>query len=382
MSQSEQRSLEQIFQTQIDNLATTLKPGSLHAYRLVVKSFLHYLGTHYPEVDALTALRRNPHFLGWLRHLCEQDPPLSKGTRVLYLVCFRRLLNDLLLSGDYSIPEGLIVRADFPPLDQYLPKPLSPEDDRLLQQHLQGNDDLRSNALLLLRATGMRIGELLHLPTDCLRDLGEEKWALHVPLGKLHTERLVPVDDDVRRIHTRLLLLRQYSAAAAGSSFLLPQLTGHQAAYYALRKALAKAARQAGCSARPRPHQLRHTYATEMLRLGVSLTAVKELLGHKDIRMTMRYILIVQDDLQRQYRLARQNMAGLHAIPQLTITDSTADLTPGIPAITKSLATIRHLVEMYRRQLSDDQGRRKLQRLGKRLAKIADEVDLLRDPQE
>jgi len=382
MSMTAQPSLEQIFEARIDHLATTLKPGSLHAYRLVVKSFLHYLRTNYPEVDELAALRRDPHILGWLRHLCEQDPPLSKGTRFLYLICFRRLLNDLVLSGDYSTLEGLIVRDDFPPLDHYLPKPLSPEDDRLLQQHLRGNDDLRSNALLLLRATGMRIGELLHLPTDCLRDLGEDKWAVHVPLGKLHTERLVPIDDDIRRIHTRLLLLRQYSAAATRSSFLLPQLTGHQAAYYALRKALVKAARQAGCSVRPRVHQLRHTYATEMLRLGVSLTAVKELLGHKDIRMTMRYILIVQDDLQRQYRLARQNMAGLHAIPQLSIGDSTADLTPGIPAIMKSLATIRHLVEMYRRQLSDDQARSKLQRLGKRLAKIADQVDRFGDPRE
>jgi site-specific recombinase XerD len=382
MSVPSQRSLEQIFETQIDRLATTLMPGSLHAYRLVARGFLHYLGIRYPEVGELAALRRDPHILGWLRHLCEQDPPLSRGTRILYLVCFRRLLNDLVLSGDYSILEGLIVRDDFPPLDHYLPKPLSPEDDRLLQQHLRGNDDLRSNALLLLRATGMRIGELLHLPTDCLRDLGEDKWALHVPLGKLHTERLVPVDDDIRHIHARLLLLRQYSAAAARSSFLLPQLTGHQAAYYALRKALVKAARQAGCSVSPRPHQLRHTYATEMLRLGVSLTAVKELLGHKDIRMTMRYILIVQDDLQRQYRLARQNMASLHLIPQLNIGDSTADLTPGIPAITKSLVTIRHLVEMYRRELSDDQARRKLQRLGKRLAKIAEEVDRFGNAQE
>ena len=76
MSMTAQPSLEQIFEARIDHLATTLKPGSLHAYRLVVKSFLHYLRTNYPEVDALTALRRDPHFLGWLRHLCEQDPPL------------------------------------------------------------------------------------------------------------------------------------------------------------------------------------------------------------------------------------------------------------------------------------------------------------------
>jgi len=37
---------------------------------------------------------------------------------------------------------------------------------------------------------------------------------------------------------------------------------------------------------------LRHTYATEMLCLGVSLPAVMLLLGHKDIRMTMRYVQV------------------------------------------------------------------------------------------
>ena len=32
----------------------------------------------------------------------------------------------------------------------------------------------------------------------------------------------------------------------------------------------------------------RHSFATEMLRLGVSLPALMQLLGHKDIRMTLR----------------------------------------------------------------------------------------------
>jgi hypothetical protein len=40
---------------------------------------------------------------------------------------------------------------------------LSPEDDRLLDRQLRADDTLLSNTLLLLRATGMRIGECLHL---------------------------------------------------------------------------------------------------------------------------------------------------------------------------------------------------------------------------
>jgi hypothetical protein len=47
---------------------------------------------------------------------------------------------------------------------------------------------------------------------------------------------------------------------------------------------------RAGCAAHVTPHRLRHSFATEMLRLGVSLPALMQLLGHKDIRMTLRYV--------------------------------------------------------------------------------------------
>ncbi len=44
-----------------------------------------------------------------------------------------------------------------------------------------------------------------------------------------------------------------------------------------------------------------------MLRLGVSLPALMQLLGHKDIRMTLRYVQVTQQDLQREFHRARQN---------------------------------------------------------------------------
>ena len=77
-----------------------------------------------------------------------------------------------------------------------------------LQQELRRTDDLPANALPLTRLTGIRIGECLDLAWDCLRPIGPDAWALHVPLGKLHTERLVPADDDVRQAVTRILALR------------------------------------------------------------------------------------------------------------------------------------------------------------------------------
>jgi integrase len=47
------------------------------------------------------------------------------------------------------------------------------------------------------RHTGMRIGECADLSFDCLHNVGPDRWAIHVPLGKLKTERMVPVDSFV-----------------------------------------------------------------------------------------------------------------------------------------------------------------------------------------
>src|SRR5262249_51217533 len=155
--------------------------------------FLRYMQANYPDIKTVAALRRDPHIVGWLCSLCERQPPLSNATRRLRIGFLRQVLNSIALSDEHSIQEPLVLSDDFPPIKHYLPRPISLEDDALLQQHLRNRDDLFSNALLLLRSTGMRIGELFNLPADCLLHLDNDQWALHVPLGKLHTERLVPI---------------------------------------------------------------------------------------------------------------------------------------------------------------------------------------------
>jgi integrase len=203
MSQS-RRSLEQIFEAHIQTLALTLRHDTVTNYRCVAHRFLCYLQTAFPQVRRLTQLRRDPHLLGWFRWMCEQDPPLCNKTRADYLLGLRRLLDDLAADG-HSIQPDLIRREDFPPRPQYLPRPLPPQDDQLLRDELRRTDDLPAHALLLTRATGIRIGECIDLALDCLRQVGPDHWALHVPLGKLHTERLVPVDEDGRHIMDRIL---------------------------------------------------------------------------------------------------------------------------------------------------------------------------------
>lgn len=91
----------------------------------------------------------------------------------------------------------LLFTADIPQMPKPLPRALPPDIDRTLMGAVAGLDDLLARTgLQVLRATGMRIGELLDLELDCLGDFGRHGPWLRVPLGKLATERLVPLDDD------------------------------------------------------------------------------------------------------------------------------------------------------------------------------------------
>jgi site-specific recombinase XerD len=352
-------------------LALTLRPGTVSGYRGVTRRFLSYLRAAFPRVHRLRQLGRDPHLLGWFRSLCQEQPPVSNRTRINLLLCLRRLLEDLAASGQ-PLAADLIRSEDFPPSPHYLPRPLSPQDDRLLQQELRRTDDLPANALLLTRATGIRIGECLDLALDCLRQIGPDQWVLHVPLGKLHTERLVPADPDIRQIVARILALRAAAPPASlahSDGLLLPRAGSRDALYqWTLCPALAAAAQRAGCSGPVAPHRLRHTFASEMIRLRVSLPALMQLLGHHDIRMTMRYVEVLQLDLQREFHEARQNAAHPHRCPILTVPNASphADL----PGIRQALTATRHLLEMYRRQLTDEKTRRTLQRLDRRLLDI------------
>jgi len=364
-------SLEEIFETQVQTLALTLQPFTVAKYQYVARHFVSYLRATFPKVRRLSQLRRDPHMLGWFRWLCELSPPVGNHTREQRLLCLRRLLDDLALQG-HPLQPGLILREDFPARPEYLPRALSPEDDRRLQEELRRADNLYSNALLLTRVTGIRIGECIHLPLDCLRHVGTEQWALHVPLGKLHTERLVPLDSEGLRLLNRILELRALISPrrlAKSKGFLIPRVGGRFALFQTLRLALADFARRAGCAdSRPiSPHRLRHTWASELLRCGISLPALMHLMGHKDIRMTLRYLKITQPDLQREFYKARQNTTQSYPLPSLSVSAATADL----PGIRQALAVARHLLEMYRRQLCDDKARRRLQRLDRRLLDIA-----------
>jgi integrase len=357
--------LTKFFGPAVESVTTSLGDASVTSYRGTVRHFLVYLGAQYPEVLTLQQLRRDPHIVGWLALLRSHHPPLAAITRANYVIYLRRLLEELAWTQHLPDLAHLVCRDDVPRKEHHLPRPVTPEQDQLLQQELLRRDDLLSNALLLLRHTRIRIGECVDLSFDCLRPIGPGQWAIHVPLGKLKTERWVPVDSVVCQLLERIRSLRPPTAPQAGP-LLLPRPRGRTVSIRNLRAALREVAATVGIPVRIVPHQFRHTYGTEMLRAGVSFAAVIKLLGHKSPHMTLEYLEITQQDLQREFHLAishPRHLAPSHNIPGPA---PRADLS----GLIHSLTTTQHVLEMYRRNVTDPSAGRLLDRLANRIAKI------------
>jgi site-specific recombinase XerD len=257
-------------------------------------------------------------------------------------------------------------------LDSLLPRPLSVEDDARLEQQLRSDNDLLSNALLLLRGTGLRIGELVDLASDCLHPIDGEHWAIRVPLGKLHSERWTPVDQDLRQTLARLSFLRTLPPGNPAEHYLLPRPRGRIDLMSVLRHALRAAAQRAGCSVSAVPHQLRHTYASDMLRRGVSLIGVMKLLGHSTPRMTLRYIEVTQTDLQREFLQARLHPR--HLPPALPASASPL----ASQSVLQSLQSALYLLDCRRQQ---DGHLKALDPFRRRLVKLVHLAEKLLPPQ-
>jgi site-specific recombinase XerD len=364
-----QHPLAPVFAHAVESLCTALAPSSKRNYGIVVRSFLAYLGTVYPAVSRLDQLRRDPHIIGWMAHLRAQNPPLTTATCIGRLFALRTIFNELARTSHLAELSYLLLREDIPRSPHTLPRPLTAEQDQLLQQEFIRRNDLGANVFLLLRSTGMRIGESVDLSYDCLRSAGPNQWAIHVPLGKLKTERMVPVDAFGRDLVHRLRFFRSLDPLPTDGR-LLARMGSKVAILVQLRDYLHLACHSLGLPTDIVPHQFRHTYATEMLRSGVSFPVLMKLLGHVDPAMTMRYVDVALTDLEREFQLARSKPRHLAPQPKT----SAAPARTGLDGIIDVLLAAQHLMEMFRRSLPNGKARKRLLRLSNRLIKILAEI--------
>jgi len=268
-----------------------------------------------PQLSSLAGLDRQRHIEPYLAEVATAISPrtgtvLSASERRGRILTTGRMIDDIIEWGWREAPaRRLIFSRDVPRLPRALPRYLPPDADRALAAALHASPNrLYADALLVLRATGMRIGELLDLEMDCVHEVpGAGAW-LKVPLGKLDTERMVPVDEETLALLDRIAEHRSpgrplpHPRTGKLASFLLTH-QGRRVSAHTLRAELTRAADQAGIGAAT-PHQLRHTFATALVNSGVSLQVLMALLGHVSAAMSLRYGRLFDATIREEYQRA------------------------------------------------------------------------------
>ena len=194
-----------------------------------------------------------------------------------------------------------------PRVGKTLPKAISPNEiDELLEQPARRStpEAKRDRAMLeLLYATGMRVTELVSLDVD---NLHLDPRAPYVRcVGKGAKERSIPVHDHALEAlvnyleEGRPLLARDRTDKALFLNRRGERLT--RQGFWLILKGYA---RSANLSNNITPHTLRHSFATHMLRGGMPLRNVQEMLGHANISTTQVYTHLTSDHVREVYERA------------------------------------------------------------------------------
>ena len=337
--------LQPLFVAYLERKLGTCRPKTVSSLATRLAHFAHFLTDADPDLNSLAGLDRQRRIEPYLNSTvtalsATTGEPVTVADQDRRIRAVEHMLSEITEWGwPDAPPRRLIFRSDHPRLPRPLPRYLPVDADRRLTLALEASDyRLAADALLLARAVGLRIGELLDLELDCVHQIaGHGSW-LKVPLGKLDTERMVPLDDETVELADRIAATRStgrplpHPRSGRPTQFLFTH-HGHRLSQNAVRAELARSAETAGVG-HVTPHQLRHTYATALVNAGVSLQALMALLGHVSAEMSLRYAHLfdatVRAEYERALTLAKTRIGpmptptGRATIP-VTATDSTTN---------------------------------------------------------
>jgi integrase len=323
--------LQEGFLGYLERLSGIVSAGRTRKVARHLAAFGEHLGAVDPAIAGFAQLDRRRHiepFLNKTAAAKRQDngEPVSVAERRHRISAVSRFLTDI---SDWGWPDAptrrLIFPRDLPKEPRPLPRYIPLDADRRLQAALEASQNhLLADGLLLVRATGIRIGELLALELDCVHEVhGLGSW-LKVPLGKFDTERMVPLDEETVVITDRLVAARgpQRALRHPRNGHLVDFLMvhyGRRISDHAMRAELRRAAAEAGLDGAT-PHQLRHTFATALVNAGISLQHLMVLLGHQSAEMSLRYGRLfdatVRESYERALALAKSRLGPL--LPEAT----------------------------------------------------------------
>lgn len=282
--------------------------ASIHTVRAYRIDLLDYARWAWREdIDPLRASHRQlRRYLGELDHAQYSRTTINR--RLSALRSFFRWLN---VTGAADEDPASVLQG--PKQPKSLPHVIRPADMvKLLSVYRkrdsagnvrgQSYSDMRNQALLeFLYACGARVSEasgLLSAHVDFAT--GQVKV-----FGKGSKERIIPLHDmAVSSMRTYALIARPNLLGDRACDYFFVSTRGNRMGTDAMRKMFKDAVRKAGLDGTLSPHDMRHTFATDLLEGGADLRTVQEMLGHASLSTTQIYTHLTPGRLKKVHAQA------------------------------------------------------------------------------
>jgi integrase/recombinase XerD len=273
-------------------VARGLRATTMAAYAASLRQFQAYVEIRLEakEPDALTPRE----LLDYFEHL-RTERGNSDGAVNRHLVILKNFYRAAVAMDQLAATANpLAYFPKFKAAPRKLPQTLSqPEVKRLLQAP-SGPRLLavRDRAILaLLYGTGIRASECASLKDDDV-DLNQNQVTV---TGKGGHQRTLPLNDMVRRA---LLQYRVRRGPVAKEATFFRSRKRRPLSRGAIFQRVRKWAAAARLEKAVSPHQLRHSCATHLVKVGVKLTVIRDLLGHRLLTSTQLYLHVSAEDLR------------------------------------------------------------------------------------
>ncbi len=187
--------------------------------------------------------------------------------------------------------------------------PLSVDEVARFWSSFRNARDLAIVGLMLLH--GLRSVEVMALNRD---DVLLSEGQLRVR-GKGNKLRLLPLAPETTQLIDHYLRVERPDPCSAALFVVLKgPARGQRITPAGLRSLFRHHRRTTGVQL-ANPHRFRHTFASDMVRAGISLPALMQLMGHADIETTLHYVKVSPQDVYLQY--ARATAQCIHPQPRI-----------------------------------------------------------------
>jgi len=183
--------------------------------------------------------------------------------------------------------EKLFFEIPRPKKPLQLPKTISARDIKKLFEVTQ---NVKHNLMLkICYGMGLRVSEVVNIK---ITDIDSNTMQVFIERAKGKKDRYANLPESI------LEQLRAYYKLHKPQKYLFKGLQGEQYSIRSVQQVFKNAMKKAGINKVIGIHGLRHSFATHLLENGTDIKFIQELLGHNDIKTTMRYIHVSEQQLK------------------------------------------------------------------------------------